>query len=115
MTWTLALQLANVLVVPIVGWFMRNALGRYTDRLEAVEKQQAQMHAEQVELREQVATKVSEEEWLREIMRLRNQVDRHGETLAKIDGKMDSTLQVALAVNRLASAVEQNQEAQRGG
>lgn len=55
--------------------------------------------------------KVSDEEWIRESMRLRNDVADMGKTLARIEGKTDSTLMLATSVNRVAVAIEKNQEA----
>lgn len=91
--------LANCVIVPVAGWLLKNAMGRFTDRLERAEAR--------IEKTEQaIETKVSDEEWLREVMRLRNQVEKMSDKLATLDGKLDSTLQVAMAVNRLADSVD---------
>lgn len=99
MTFETAVALANCVIVPIVGWLLRNSLGRFTDRLERVERQV-------IDHEEKIDAKVSDEEWLRESMRLRNDVQRMGETLARIEGKTDSTLMLATSVNRVAAALE---------
>ena len=103
--WTsIILSALNALVWPIVGWLLKNVFGRYTDKLERLEARMELAEAA-------IDKKVSDEEWIRESMRLRNDVQRMGETLARIEGKTDSTLMLATSVNRVATAIEKNQEA----
>lgn len=101
---SLILSAVNIVVLPLAGWLIRNAFGRYTDKLERLE---ARMEAAEAS----IERKVSDEEWIRESMRLRNDVSDMGKTLARIEGKTDSTLMLASSVNRVAVAIEKNQEA----
>jgi heme exporter protein D len=102
---TLALSVVNICVIPVIGYLIRQALGRNSDRMERLEARMEQAEAD-------IKATVSEEEWIRESMRLRSDVTEMGKTLARIEGKTDSTLMVATAINRVASAMEHGKGAE---
>lgn len=99
---TLAMSVLNLIVIPIVGWLLKQTLARYTDQISRLE---VRMESAEKDLR----SKVSDEEWIRESMKLRNDVSDMSRTLARIEGKTDSTLLVATGINRLANAIENTQ------
>lgn len=101
---SLVLTAINIIVLPLFGWLMKNAMARYTDKIERLEARMEKVEAD-------IETKVGEEEWIRESMELRGDVKVMGQTLARIEGKTDSTLMLAGSVNRVAAAIEKNQEA----
>lgn len=108
--WIIGLQIAVGLLTAWLGWSVRTFKASILKDIELV-GQRAEQRAEDLERRmasaeSEIKTKVADEEWLRESMRLRNDVQRMGETLARIEGKTDSTLMVASAINRVASAME---------
>lgn len=126
MNWTTIANLVSPALIGIIGWLTKNAFGRVTDSVAAVQREvdafKAQMNGDIRKANDRIDaadgkidSKVSDEEWIRESMRLRNDVQRMGETLARIEGKTDSTLQLAVAVNRVASAIEGDKESERAG
>lgn len=126
MNWTTIANLVSPALIGIIGWLTKNAFGRVTDSVAAVQREvdafKAQMNSDIRKANDRIDaadgkidSKVSDEEWIRESMRLRNDVQRMGETLARIEGKTDSTLQLAVAVNRVASAIEGDKESERAG
>ncbi|MFH1417276.1 MAG: hypothetical protein ABII12_03200 [Planctomycetota bacterium] len=103
MTLDTFLKLATPVLIMIVSAWIKAAIGRISDRQVRVERRLDYVEAD-------LRAKVGDEEWIRESMRLRNSVEKQGETLARIEGKADATLQVATSVSRLAAAIEKAKE-----
>lgn len=130
--WWLALQLLSPFALAFVGFAFRGWKKALCAKVEKVEDSvgvvkrevaSAKLEIEALRtrsdrifeaLREDLDTKVSDEEWIRESMKLRNDVQDLGRTLARIEGKTDSTLMVATGVNRLAAAIEKKVEEPNG-
>ena len=100
---SLGLSALNIIVWPIAAWMIRNAFGRYTDKIERLE-----IGLEKAE--SNIEKKVGDEEWIREMTRLRNEVKEIGQSIARIEGKTDSTLMLATGLNRVAAAIENRKE-----
>jgi len=90
-------------ITTLLGAWVRAVMGRTTDRFERLEKR--------MEIAEVSANHaVQDEEWIRESMRMRDRLDKLGDTMARIEGKTDATLSVAMAVTRLAQAIEEKRD-----
>ncbi len=89
-----------------IGWSVRSIKTCIKKDIELVGVQVADLERRVSLTENEVKHKVSDEEWIRESMKLRNDVQQMGIVLARIEGKTDSTLLVASGVNRLAESVE---------
>lgn len=104
--WLVTMQIAVGVLTAWLGWSVRTLKACITKDIRLVEQRTNDLDRRIAGAESDIKTKVNDEEWLRESMRLRNDVQRMGETLARIEGKTDSTLMVASAINRVATAIE---------
>lgn len=108
--------MATPIAVVIVGKAFNNAIGRATDKVQAleerVEDKVVSLERRLAKAEDELEQKVSAEEWIRESMRLRNSVDEMTKTLNQLVGKADATLQVAVAVSKLADKLGETKDAE---
>jgi len=86
-------------LIGLIGWLLRNSLGRITDRIVRIEARVAKTE-------DALAVTVKDEEWIRESMRLRNSVKEISNLLYKMDGKSEAILQIAQSMTQMGTAVE---------
>lgn len=104
--WIAGGQALLTIAMAWIGWSVRSIKACIKKDIELVGVQVADLERRMTNTENDVKEKVSDEEWIRESMKLRNDVQQMGIVLARIEGKTDSTLLVASGVNRLAEAVE---------
>lgn len=88
------IQVGNIVTPVLVGaaaWFMRQTLARVTDRLDRIEQDVGRVDREVQALRTVERDSVSREEFVRETARTRITLERLGEGLARIEGRIDMT------------------------
>lgn len=112
MTLDEGIRIATPLAILVGGGWIRSVVGRIRDGQKVQNDQQKVLEQRIVGVEEEVKRKVGDEEWIRESMRLRNSVEKQGETLARIEGKTDATFQVAAAVSQLADTIKKTQGTQ---
>lgn len=103
------LRAANILtpvVVAGVGWLIKNAIGRVTDRVERLEVRQRDTEFALDAMREQ---KVSREDWVRETTRTTQKLDRLCEGQARIEATMNVAVAVSEAIKELAGVIRAEQ------
>lgn len=113
MTETIA-QWAPTVVLTILGWLIKNSIGRFGDRIKRVETDLISRTAEMAASHEALVRRVAElnenkadrEDFIRESARTRQSLERLSEGVAKINGKLDSGIHIAAGINRLADAME---------
>lgn len=104
--WIAGGQALLTLAMAWIGWSVRSIKACIKKDIELVGLQVSTLERRLTTAESKIDEKVSDEEWIRESMKLRNDVQQMGLVLARIEGKTDSTLLVASGVNRLAEAVE---------
>lgn len=106
------ISLANIvtpIVVGVVGWLVRQSMGRITDRIEALERKRDALELEVIELRRVSHAEVdaareasvSRIDWIRESSRMRLTLERLVEGQARLEGRMDMGTRIATAIERL--------------
>lgn len=105
MTFNEIIKLANLLspfLLAAIGWLLKNALGRVTDRVERVEAR-AMANEERISvLRE---NSVKREDWLRENTRTIQKLDKLCEGQARIEASVNVGAAVGEALRELASTI----------
>lgn len=125
MTFDQALQVAN-LASPIllggIGWFLRQAMGRVTDKIESHDEQldrlEQDMRSHRTALDSDIRnlrdTTVRREDWIRESTRTNLKLDRLLETLARLEGKVDVGAPLAVALRDLRDHMQKDEEDDAG-
>lgn len=97
-------------LIALVGWLLKNAIGRVTDRFDNAlgrTNDRVAIVEERVTKAEDALTEtVSAEDWVRESMRLRDEVRDISRMLHRMDGKTDVSLQIAQAMTKMGKSVE---------
>ncbi|MCB9852779.1 MAG: hypothetical protein H6819_06760 [Phycisphaerales bacterium] len=107
-------QWAPSVVLGVIGWLLKNSIGRFGDRITRVESDVVAKHAEMAarhdalnqRVMELDESKANKEDHIRETARTRQSLEKVSETVARIDGKLDSGMHIAAGINRLADAME---------
>lgn len=110
-------QWAPTVVLGVIGFLIRNSIGRYGDRIARVETDVAANHAQHIatfeamdkQLRDIAKGKADRDEFIRESARTRLSLEKLSEGIATINGKLDSGVHIAAGINRLADAWEARQ------
>ena len=116
MTETIA-QWAPTVVLTVLGWLIKNSIGRFGDRIKRVETDLIAKHAEMAAKHDALEGRVLElsdnkadrEDFVREAARTRQSLEKLSEGVATINGKLDAGVHIAAGINRLADAWEARQ------
>lgn len=95
-------NLASPFLLAAIGWLLKNALGRVTDRIERVEARTGANEAQISAVRE---TSVKREDWLRENTRTIQKLDKLCEGQARIEASVNVGAAVGEAVRELATTI----------
>jgi hypothetical protein len=91
--------------VALLGWMGKNALGRYTDRVDEVNARQKELQQELSAHVDECAavcpTKVDREDWMREAARMRMTLEELTKGQCRLEGKLDAGTQIAAAIESL--------------
>lgn len=97
MTFETWVALAQLVIVPFVGWLLRNSFGRVTDRIGRLESRTDKTEAE-------LDQKQDREDFIRETARMRNALEKLLEGQAKIEGMIGADTRTAAALERMVDA-----------
>lgn len=87
-------QWASPVLLTGIGWLLRNSLGRVTDRIRRLEARTA-------ETEERLQACASREDFIREMSRTRNALEKLMEGQARVEGKLDAGTRIASAIEAL--------------
>ncbi len=99
MSFETIVAIAQLFIVPAVGWLLKNSIGRITDRIDRLE-----VRTQKAE--DGLEKKVQREDFIRENARFRLTLEKLTEGQARIEGKIDSGYRIAAAIERLADDKE---------
>lgn len=133
--WSSVSQWAPTAVLGIVGWLLKNSVGRFSDQIarvqtdhEALRNRVENEHDEIIrqvdmrtaelaagqeiltkQLRSVAQNKADREDFVREAARSRLAMEKLVESVARLEGKLDSGVHIATGINRLAEAMEKKE------
>lgn len=103
MSFETVVLLINSIVVPVVGWLVKQSMGRMTDRLERLESRTTGLEKD-------MDNRVTREDFIRETARTRNTLEKLVEGQARLEGKLDTGVRIAAAVERLTGEIGKDNE-----